>query len=87
MILMKIAQVRMKKPPAHQHQWSYQKMTAAEEFQRLNFRVIAVGFSFNDIGMLKQSECGVLFNPSSNVPAGPGQWSWSPLSSCPRAKR
>jgi len=47
-----------------------QKRLAVEEFQRLNFRIIAIGFSFNDIGMLKAAEAGILFNPSRHVSEG-----------------
>lgn len=44
-----------------------QKVRAVKEFQRLNFRIIAVGCSFNDGDMLKAAEAGVLFNPSEEV--------------------
>merc|ERR1712039_133629 len=46
-----------------------QKRKTAEEFQRLNFRLIAVGDSFNDIGMIRTAEKGFLFNPSEKVKA------------------
>merc|ERR1719440_271210 len=46
-----------------------QKRKAVESFQRLNFRVIAVGDSFNDISMLKAAERGILMNPSEKVEA------------------
>ena len=45
-----------------------QKRKAVEAFQRLNFRVIAVGDSFNDISMLKAAERGVLYCPAEKVP-------------------
>merc|ERR1719379_118052 len=44
-----------------------QKRKAVESFQRLNFRVISVGDSFNDISMLTQSEYGILIYPSDKV--------------------
>lgn len=46
-----------------------QKMRAVEEFQRLNFRIIAIGHSFNDIPMLKAAEHGILLKPSEQVVA------------------
>jgi len=46
-----------------------QKRKAVEEFQRLNFRIIAIGHSFNDIPMLKAAEHGVLLKPSEQVVA------------------
>jgi len=51
------------------HVWRVrdQKRLAVEEFQRLNFRVIAIGNSFNDIAMLKSAEHGILFKPSDHV--------------------
>mmetsp|Transcript_76030 Transcript_76030/g.211278 ORF Transcript_76030/g.211278 Transcript_76030/m.211278 type:complete len:591 (+) Transcript_76030:74-1846(+) len=44
-----------------------QKRKAVESFQRLNFRVIAVGDSFNDVSMLKAAERGILIYPSEKV--------------------
>jgi phosphoserine/homoserine phosphotransferase len=44
-----------------------QKRKSIEEFQRLNFRVIAVGHSFNDISMLQTAEQGILMNASEQV--------------------
>ena len=35
--------------------------------KKLNFKVIAIGDSYNDIGMLKQADLGILFNPPLNV--------------------
>jgi phosphoserine/homoserine phosphotransferase len=46
-----------------------QKIRSVEEFQRLNFRVIAVGHSFNDISMIKAADAGVLLNPSQDIVA------------------
>jgi threonine synthase len=44
-----------------------QKRKAVESFQRLNFRVIAIGDSFNDISMMKAAERGILMNASEKV--------------------
>lgn len=42
------------------------KMTV-ESLQRLNYEVLAIGDSYNDIAMLRKAEIGILFNPPSNV--------------------
>ncbi len=42
------------------------KMTV-ESLQSLNYEVLAIGDSYNDIAMLRQAEIGILFNPPSNV--------------------
>jgi phosphoserine/homoserine phosphotransferase len=44
-----------------------QKRKAVESIRALNFKVIAVGDSFNDISMLKAADVGILFRPSENV--------------------
>lgn len=44
-----------------------QKRRSIEEFRRLNFRIIAVGHSFNDISMLQTAEQGILMNASEQV--------------------
>jgi len=44
-----------------------QKKLACEEFQRLNFKIIAIGYSFNDIPMMKAAEHGIFFNPSDHL--------------------
>jgi phosphoserine/homoserine phosphotransferase len=44
-----------------------QKRRSVEEFQRLNFRIMAVGHSFCDIAMLKQADHGILLNPSKQL--------------------
>mmetsp|Transcript_17990 Transcript_17990/g.39752 ORF Transcript_17990/g.39752 Transcript_17990/m.39752 type:complete len:435 (-) Transcript_17990:242-1546(-) len=51
------------------HVWRMrnQKQLAVQEFQQLNFRVISIGYSFNDIAMMRDSDAGVLFNPSEQV--------------------
>lgn len=43
------------------------KSKAVEAFRRLNFRTIAAGDSYNDIGMLKEADTGILFSPPQNV--------------------
>ena len=43
------------------------KMRVVEAIQNLNFKVIAVGDSYNDISMLRKAEMGVLFKPPQNV--------------------
>jgi phosphoserine/homoserine phosphotransferase len=43
------------------------KTRAVTAFQGLGFRVIAAGDSYNDTGMLKQAEAGILFRPPANV--------------------
>jgi len=43
------------------------KMRVVEAIQNLNFKVIAVGDSYNDISMLRKAEKGVLFKPPQNV--------------------
>jgi len=44
-----------------------QKKMCVEEFQRLNFKVICIGNSFNDIEGIKAAECGILLKPSDQV--------------------
>jgi len=43
------------------------KMKVVEALQNLNFKVIAIGDSYNDIKMLRKAEVGVLFQPPQNV--------------------
>tara|TARA_B100000768_G_scaffold161391_1_gene161452 strand:+ start:1538 stop:2155 length:618 start_codon:yes stop_codon:yes gene_type:complete len=43
------------------------KQEAVKALQNLNFKVIAAGDSYNDIGMLKQANVGILFDPPKNV--------------------
>ena len=43
------------------------KRRAAQAFAQLNFRVIAVGDSYNDIQMLEVANAGILFRPPPNV--------------------
>ncbi len=44
------------------------KMTV-EALQGLNYKILAIGDSYNDISMLRQADKGILFNPPSNVAA------------------
>ncbi len=46
-----------------------QKARAVEAFRSLNFRVTAVGDSYNDVTMLAAADAGVLFRAPSNVRA------------------
>jgi phosphoserine/homoserine phosphotransferase len=43
------------------------KRRVVEALQNLNFKVIAVGDSYNDISMLRKSEHGILYKPPQNV--------------------
>ena len=43
------------------------KMHVVEALQSLNYKVIAIGDSYNDISMLRKSDYGILFNPPQNV--------------------
>jgi phosphoserine/homoserine phosphotransferase len=43
------------------------KMKVVGALQNLNYKVIAIGDSYNDIQMLKKAELGVLFQPPQNV--------------------
>ncbi len=43
------------------------KLGAVEALKNLNFKVIAMGDSYNDISMLKAADKGILFHPPDNV--------------------
>jgi len=43
------------------------KTKAVQAFRQLNFRTIAAGDSYNDIGMLGEADAGILFSPPQNV--------------------
>jgi phosphoserine / homoserine phosphotransferase len=43
------------------------KKKVTESLQRLNYKVIAIGDSYNDISMLRKADKGILFNPPRNV--------------------
>jgi phosphoserine/homoserine phosphotransferase len=47
-----------------------QKTKAVKALQGLNFKVISAGDSYNDIGMLKQADAGILFCPPESVKIG-----------------
>jgi len=44
-----------------------QKTKAVKALQELNFKVISAGDSYNDTGMLKQADSGILFCPPESV--------------------
>jgi phosphoserine / homoserine phosphotransferase len=43
------------------------KKKVIEALQGLNYKVIAIGDSYNDISMLRKADIGILFNPPQNV--------------------
>jgi phosphoserine / homoserine phosphotransferase len=43
------------------------KKMVVEALQSLNYKVIAIGDSYNDISMLRKAEHGILYNPPQNV--------------------
>jgi len=43
------------------------KMKVAEAMQSLNYKVIGIGDSYNDINMLRKADVGILFRPPQNV--------------------
>lgn len=43
------------------------KRMVVESLQRLNYKVIAIGDSYNDISMIRKAEFGILFNPPLSV--------------------
>ena len=43
------------------------KFKVVEALQNLNYKVIAIGDSYNDISMLRKAEVGIFFNPPQNV--------------------
>jgi phosphoserine/homoserine phosphotransferase len=43
------------------------KRRVVEALQNLNFKVIAVGDSYNDVSMLRKAEHGILYRPPQNV--------------------
>lgn len=48
------------------------KRKVAEALQILNYKVIGIGDSYNDIAMLRKADTGILFNPPRNVIAENG---------------
>lgn len=43
------------------------KRHVASALQSLNYNVIGIGDSYNDLSMLRQSDTGILFNPPANI--------------------
>ncbi len=43
------------------------KKKVVEAMQNLNYKVIAIGDSYNDISMLRKSDLGILYKPPQNV--------------------
>jgi len=43
------------------------KLRAVKFLKSLGFRVIAIGDSYNDLGMLKEAHLGILFNPPKKI--------------------
>lgn len=43
------------------------KKMVVQKMQELNYKVIAIGDSYNDISMLRQAEVGILYKPPQNV--------------------
>jgi phosphoserine/homoserine phosphotransferase len=43
------------------------KRKVAESLQSLNFKVIGIGYSYNDLNMLRQADLGILFNAPQNI--------------------
>lgn len=43
------------------------KKKVAEALQKLNYKVVAIGDSYNDLTMLRQADKGILFNPPANI--------------------
>jgi phosphoserine/homoserine phosphotransferase len=43
------------------------KRESVVSLKKLNYKIIAVGDSYNDIAMLKEADSGILFNPPDNV--------------------
>ena len=45
----------------------YSKRRAAQSLRQLNFKIIGMGDSYNDINLLKEADTGILFRPPENV--------------------
>ena len=43
------------------------KRESVISLKKMNYKIIAVGDSYNDISMLKEADSGILFNPPDNV--------------------
>ncbi|MFH0749251.1 MAG: bifunctional phosphoserine phosphatase/homoserine phosphotransferase ThrH [Candidatus Bathyarchaeota archaeon] len=46
------------------------KVNAIQALKSLNFQIIAIGDSYNDIDMLRAADIGILFKPSKNIQQG-----------------
>ncbi len=59
------------------------KRESIKAFQSLNYRVMAVGDSYNDTAMLEQADVGILFRPPDNVvaefPQFPITWDYTEM--------
>ncbi len=55
----RIADYRLRQPDG--------KTKAVEAFQGLNFKVVAVGDSYNDTGMLMKADAGIFFRPPEGI--------------------
>lgn len=56
-----VAGYRLRQPDGKRH--------VAEALRTLNYRIVAMGDSYNDISMLKTADAGILFRPPENVVA------------------
>ena len=56
-----VADYRLRQPDGKRH--------VAEALRTLNYRIVAMGDSYNDISMLKTADAGILFRPPENVVA------------------
>jgi len=45
----------------------FMKLKTIQAFKELNFQIIAIGDSYNDIEMLREAELGILFRPPKNI--------------------
>ncbi|MDO5445221.1 MAG: bifunctional phosphoserine phosphatase/homoserine phosphotransferase ThrH [Eubacteriales bacterium] len=52
---------------AHKMRISHSKLSAVNAFKSINYNVISVGDSYNDLEMLKASEAGFLFNTTEKM--------------------
>lgn len=43
------------------------KRKAVEKFKEMNFKVIGVGDSYNDLTLLREADAGILFRPPENI--------------------
>jgi len=43
------------------------KVQAIKAMKTLNYKVVAIGDSYNDVKMLMEADIGVLYNPPDNI--------------------